>query len=332
LKRIFCTVFDKNYLYQGISLYNSLLSNSDDFKLYSLCMDEISFELIKKMKLDHLIPVHLDEIMNNNLINIKKKTTHGQFCWVCQPLIIEYLLLNFSFDMVTYLETDSMFFDSPEIIFEEMGESSVTLVPHNYSHEFDNTKAAGVYCVQFNAFKNNQQGLEVLSYWKESCFQYDKNKLTKYPGQTNLDNWCKLFDCVKVIENIGAGVAPWNIRGYELKKESKKLFVNNFPVIFYHYHSYSKTSKGMHDLGSYPMNSDAIELFYKPYINNIKIAKELVFNFDKEFSFERLSNEVTSLKELVFNFSIISLKTYMTYLKRKIRKRYNVYSDEFFDY
>lgn len=331
MRRVFCTVFDKNYLYQGISLYLSLLNHSDDFKLYCLCMDQISFKLIKKMNLEHLIPVSLVDIETEEIIAVKKNTTHGQFCWVCQPLIIEYLLIKFNFDMVTYLETDSMFFDSPEAIFREMDENSVTLVPHNYSSEFDNTKAAGVYCVQFNAFKNNKHGLEVLSYWKESCFKYNKNKLKSYPGQTNLDSWTKLFDSVKVINNIGAGVAPWNIRDYELTNYSNKLFVNNIPVIFYHYHSYSKTSKGMHDLGSYPMNKDTVELFYKPYVNNIKNAKKLVFNFDKDFQFERVSHDIQNFQELISNFSYISIKQYISTLKRKIRSRYNVFNDNFFD-
>ena len=46
------------------------------------------------MNLEHLIPVSLVDIETEEIIAVKKNTTHGQFCWVCQPLNIDYLLSN----------------------------------------------------------------------------------------------------------------------------------------------------------------------------------------------------------------------------------------------
>jgi hypothetical protein len=207
MKRSYCTLFDKNYLYQGVALYQSLVRHAGDFKLYVLCMDEISYSVLHGMRLDNLIPLRVEDILTESLKEVRNRTTHGQFCWVCQPVICQYILKHFKVDLITYLESDSLFFSSPEPIFDEMGSNSVTLVPHNYSSEFDNSKTAGTFCVQFNAFKNDQIGSAVLEYWKEWCFKYDKSEPLQYPGQTNLDHWTEKFDNVAVIHNVGAGMA-----------------------------------------------------------------------------------------------------------------------------
>ncbi len=46
--RNYCTVFDKNYLVQGVALYRSLLHHADEFTLYALCMDGEACELPAK--------------------------------------------------------------------------------------------------------------------------------------------------------------------------------------------------------------------------------------------------------------------------------------------
>jgi hypothetical protein len=330
LTRTFCTLFDKNYLYQGVALHRSLQRHGGDFKLYALCMDSIAHALLTKMNCPTLVPVAVDELLTPAISAVRARTTHGQFCWVCQPLICEFLLDRLQPDMVTYLEADSLFFSSPEPLFAEMAGRSASLVPHNYSREFDNSAVAGLYCVQFNAFANDSAAREVLAYWREWCFKYDKSAPTVYPGQTSLDDWPGRFPAVAVIRNPGAGVAPWNIRGYELTLKDSVPYVNGLPAVFFHYHQYGRFKNGSHDLGNYPLSQQVIDYFYRPYIRAIEEAAREVRAIDPSFAYRREYADTGTVADLLRSFSASGVIAYLRALKRKVRGRYNVFPDAYF--
>ncbi|MDB4805033.1 hypothetical protein OAH16_00345 [bacterium] len=330
MNRSYCTLFDKNYLFQGVALYRSLVLHAGNFKLYVLCMDQVAHAFLSKMNLANLIPLSVEDMLTPELAEVRKRTTHGQFCWVCQPIICQYVLDRFGDEMVTYLESDSLFFSSPETLFEELGNRSVSLVPHNYSSEFDNSAAAGKFCVQFNAFRNDATGHEVLAYWRDWCFKYDKSAPNVYPGQTILDDWPKRFDGVAVIAHKGAGVAPWNIRGYELTIKDFIPHVNGVPVVFYHYHQYGRLKSGAHELGSYLMTKNVIDFFYRPYVIELRQAELAVRTLDPSFVYRREYADSPPLIGIFRLFSLTAIRAYLSIIKRKVRGRYNVYPDAYF--
>jgi hypothetical protein len=329
-RRFYCTLFDKNYLYQGVALHRSLARHARDFTLYALCMDSIAYDLLQRMNVPSLTPIRVEELLSEQVAQVRRRTTHGQFCWVCQPLVCEYLLDRFGLDMVTYLEADSLFFSDPEALLQELGDRAVSLVPHNYSAEFDNSEAAGRFCVQFNAFRNDPTGRRVLGYWRQRCFEYDKSRLLRYPGQTCLDDWPVRFENVAIIGHRGAGVAPWNIRGYRIGGSESTPTVDGMPVVFYHYHQYARCKGGGHDLGSYPMTRQAIDTFYRPYVRELRLAESAVHAVEPEFRFRRESPNVSSLADLLRGFSGSSAVEYLRGLNRRLRGRYNVYADAYF--
>jgi hypothetical protein len=328
--RIFCTLFDKNYLIQGVALYRSLVRHARDFRLYALCMDSTAFAMIEKLNLDALIPVHIDELITAEVAAVRRRTTHGQFCWVCQPLICRHLLDRFGFDMVTYLESDSLFFSDPEVLFDEIGTRSASLSPHNYSAEFANADVSGKFCTQFNAFRNDPAGRTILAHWTASCFTYDKSAPHAFPGQTGLDDWPERFEGVAVIRHAGAGVAPWNIRGYRLDDTGRAPTVNGVPVVFYHYHQYGRFKSGAHELGSYPLTSDVVDCFYRLYVAEIREAERAVRAADAKFIFRREYDDDVALGDVLRSFSRVRAGRYLQVLKRKLRGRYNVFPDYYF--
>ena len=257
--RSYCTVFDKNYLVQAVALYRSLLDHAGDFSLYALCMDNEAYEFLAKASLPSLVPIEVSDLLTPDVVKVKDRTTHGQFCWVCQPLVCSHVLDNFGVSMVTYLEADSLFFSSPEPLFDELHNCSASLVSHRFPANKDQSAVSGKYCVQFNAFRNDEFGRAVLAYWKQCCFRYMDSKPHSYPGQTTLDNWTTKFPHAKEISHLGAGVAPWNVMQYRLEKSDTGITVDGIPIVFYHYHQYLRYEDGSHELGTYPLSDAIIE-------------------------------------------------------------------------
>jgi hypothetical protein len=329
LRRTFCTLFDKNYLYQGVALYRSLVRRCPDFQLYALCMDNTAHALLKKMAAPGLTALNVEELLTPEIAAVRARTTHGQFCWVCQPLLCRYILEKFNCDMVTYLESDSLFFADPELLFAELGQSSVSLVPHNFSPGHDNTATAGRYCVQFNAFRNDAQGRAVLDFWRAKNFEYSRDRPTDYPGQTCLDDWPERFESVCVIKHKGAGVAPWNIEGLHFEMRADAPYVDSVPVVFYHYHQYGRYENGTHELGGYRLAPQIVAHLYAPYAAEISAAENAVKAIDSEFDYRRSYEDPVTLGSLLSSFSRDRLLKYAMDVRRRLRGTYNVMPSDF---
>lgn len=295
-------------------------------------MDQISYDVLKELNLTGIIPVHVDELITPEINKIRNNTTHGQFCWVCQPLLCEFILDRFRPDMITYLEADSMFFADPEILFDEFGDNNnVSLVPHSYSQGFDQTIVSGKYCVQFNAFRNNDEAKAVLNYWRLRCFEYSKDSLSNFPGQTCLDFWPILFKGVKIIEHPGAGVAVWNIQHRKFTTKNVVPQIDGYAIVFYHYHQYKIYANGYHDLGIYPLTNSAIEAVYREYVKQVFLAMETVNDKYPEFASKVTYTTMVTFKHVVASFNWSNLKQYLRRFKRKSHNIDNIFSDSFFE-
>lgn len=328
--RTFCTIFDKKYLYQGVALYNSLKRFAGDFTLYTLCMDSTTYAVMMKMRTIDLIAINIDELITPETSLIRECTTHGQFCWACQPFICQFILDKFNVDMVTYLEADSLFFSDPEVLFEELGGASVSISPHNYSPQFDNSAGAGRFCTQFNTFRNNKAAREVLDFWKSWCSRYDKNAPSFYPGQICLDYWPERFNCVRIIRHLGAGVAPWNIQRFKFEIINSVPHVDNLPIVFYHYHQYGRYKNGTHELGGYPLPKKVIDSVYKTYVSALKSAESIVHAIDPAFDLRREYENNKSFKDLLHSFTLKDFRRYLSAISRRFRGRYNIFPDGYF--
>lgn len=330
MHRSYCTLFDKNYLYQGVALHDSLVANSRGFTLYALAMDEEAFVTLAKLGRESLVPMRVEELLTDEVRSLRARTSHGQFCWASQPLFCLYLLDRFGLDMVTYLESDSLFFSDPEPLFRELGSDSVSLVPHNYSPGLDQKDKSGVFCVQFNAFRDDARARAVLADWKTQNFRYDRSRPLYYPGQICMDSWPGRFQGVKVITHKGAGVAPWNVRAYEVAVRNGAPEVDKVPVVFYHFHQYGRLDSGAHDLSGYPIRRSVIDAFYQPYVTALASAEQAVKRVAPSFNFRRQYADSVTFSGLLRAPSRENLASYLFRIKRRLLGRFNVYPDQYF--
>lgn len=75
--------------------------------------------------------------------------------------------------------------------------------------------------------------------------------------QKYLDVWPEQYAECHIIENLGAGVAPWNYSQYTFSSSlDGHITVDGVPLIFYHFHQFQV--RGMNDY-------DRISSFYNDY-------------------------------------------------------------------
>jgi hypothetical protein len=273
--RYFVTLFDSNYLTRGLAMYRSLLRHSKSFHLWIICFDQTAFDILSRLELPHISPVSLQQFEDEKLLKIKSERSPVEYFWTCTPSTCLYVLQNEPHvDMITYLDADLMFFSNPEPIFTEMADSSILLTEHRYLEEFDKSISNGIFNVQFMTFVRNKEGLLALSWWRDRCLEwcYAKSEDNKFGDQKYLDSFPEMFQNVHILKHLGAGLAPWNSDRYKITEKSHQIFVDNYPLIFYHFHALQIYQLNIgYVCPQYPISNSVRRLIYKKYCTEISI-------------------------------------------------------------
>jgi hypothetical protein len=290
LTRHLTTLFNKDFLSRGIALHKSLLKHNDNFVLWVLCMDNQTFEILHKLDLPKMKLIQLPDLEDEKLIQAKSNRSIVEYCWTLSSSLPLYVLKNNpEIEHIAYLDADTYFFSSIEPIYEEMGTDSILIIRHNYSQHLKYLeKRSGVYNVSLVIFKNNEEGKKCLNTWKEQCLNwcYSYYEDGKLGDQMYLDNWTNEYKNVRVLKHKGANLAPWNINRYTITEKNDKIFVDEDPLIFYHYHSLKLYSDGTNQLyySSYNIQRKNENLIYPPYLKVLKWADEKLKESCKEFA------------------------------------------------
>lgn len=313
----FCTLFDKNYLFKGLALYNSLVKNCSNFKLWILCFDNVTYDILKKMNLRNIELISLKEFEDRELLRIKNTRTAVEYFWTCTPSLPLYILRKQpSLDMITYLDADLFFYSNPLPIYKEFDKCSILIVRHNYSYLYERyQKTSGVYNVQFLIFRNDSNAIECLNWWRERCIEwcYFKHEKGKLGDQKYLDDWAERFKKVHILQHIGGGVAPWNIQKYSIRRLDNKVFVDDQELIFYHFHQLNILSPTKFDLSrGYILTENVIELIYKLYVYEINKVISFVskyepvfeYGYDTEY-FARPSSFKSAIKNMILKNKLL---------------------------
>lgn len=306
----FCTLFNKKYFAQGVTMIESLIDNCNDFSMYVFAFDEFTSKQLNNLDLPNVQVIDLHEFEDDRLLSVKKQRTIGEYCWTSTPVIIEYCFKQFKLSNCTYLDADLYFFSDPRTLISEMNNKSVLITPHRYTKEYDKSLENGKYCVQFLTFLNTKEGLEVLNDWKEKCLLwcYARSEDGKFGDQKYLDLWSDQFGCIFESNHLGGGVAPWNIQQYKFSKIGQSIigtdFIEkkNFELIYYHFHDLF-IWKYFIRLSNYKLKWNQISLIYFHYLKKL-------FNNLTQF---KLNQNTEKIKVKDCLFGLLGIKN--TYLK-----------------
>jgi hypothetical protein len=305
----YCTLFDQGYFLKGLAMIDSLQRQSrEPWLLHVLAMDDGAYDALTRLNHPGVVPIRLRDFEDEELVLRRQERTFTEYCWTCTPALIRYCLNRWSLDHCTYLDADLYFFSAPEQLLAEVRESrkSVLITPHNYTSIFDQTRASGVFCVQFMYFQGSLGGRRVLEDWYQKCLAWCFNRVEegRFGDQKYLDHWPSNFPAeVHMLRSHGS-LAPWNVQRYSIVCRRDALVVESRlrrePVVFFHFHGINFCRNGSYFPGWYPLATGVKHLVYEPYFRKVQqleadlLNRGFVSEFPKIFAKSKTDHSLKS--------------------------------------
>jgi hypothetical protein len=131
--------------------------------------------------------------------------------------------------------------------------------------------------------RNDPDGIAVINWWRERCIEWchDYVDQDRFADQGYLDSFSRLFSRVRVIENVGANLAPWNIGNYRIDVRDRKVMIDaDHPLIFFHFQGLAKGLRwfifNSHRVYRAPFSGDVRRHIYKPYVDELLAIEKVV--------------------------------------------------------
>jgi hypothetical protein len=250
--RYFCTYFDRRYLSRGLALHASLARHCPAFTLWVLCMDGDTYDILTRMRRPGLEPIALEELeaYDRPLAAVKPQRERLEYYFTCTPSLPVFLFERRpEIDLLTYLDADLFFFDSPEPLFDEIGPASIAIIEHRFPPHLRDWERYGIYNVGWVSLRRDAAGQECSHWWRERCLEWchDRCEDGRFADQKYLDVWPRRFRNVVSLRHPGANVAPWNVMQYRVETVKGRVHVDGAPLVFYHFHGFRRRSRWVYD-------------------------------------------------------------------------------------
>ena len=300
-----CTLSDYRYLPQGLAMLNSL-KKYNNINAYYLCLDDKSFEVLTKLQIKFIVPIHLKTLLERckDLRDYKEKVkpelgggNNNQFCWALASYFIDYLLNTEAIKDILYVDSDVYFYSSLKPIYDEINDKSVGIIKHRHNLVGN---IDGAYNVGIIYFANNLMGKTVVKWWKEGILYDRYPEYSTCGDQKYLEGFIPNFGeqniCV-IDEHVGHG-APWNFRLYVYENYEKNgtIFYGNKEqkLVFNHFSririgdinkpwpnnllDYTGGNYADHTLNFQTFLIPQVQKFYKDYIEEVKFMTNYLRN------------------------------------------------------
>ena len=241
LKRSICTIINSKYLPQALALAESLervTANSRDF-----------FVLVTDAKGTFVNPCAAIKFLTLSELNISTKDFENfsrnydvvEMSTALKPRLMLHLLLN-GFDVVTYLDPDTIVYGSISEAENEAIKKGIVLTPHrltpcsihNLSSQERRFLRYGTFNLGFISISSNAKPF--LNWWitRTTWFATRQNFSDYFTDQKWINLVPALFEH-SILKHPGYNVAPWNIDERHLIFNRKLLKAQNKPLVFFHF-------------------------------------------------------------------------------------------------
>ncbi|MDM5188748.1 glycosyl transferase [Bacillus sp. DX4.1] len=283
----FSLIISREYLIKGLTCYYSLEKQGKNFNVWICCMDDLTYRILTEMELKNAILIHVKEIENKELLDIKDERSLQEYCWTLKaPLCLHIFNYYSEVDHIIYCDADMYFFSNPNVILDEWWKYSVFLCPQRGTTELESVH--GMYQAGLIGFKNDKNSKDILNWWKDKCLEYCRDiydvEFNRWGDQKYLNHIPDLFSNIKIMNHKGIDAAPWNLilnnHDY-VRREDNKVFVDNDELVAFHFGSMQIFNTDEFDLWkqeAIEIDQSILENIYIPYIEKIRNTCHILRN------------------------------------------------------
>lgn len=284
-------------------MLRSLARYCPDAKIFVLCMDAETWKIMTKLSFPFVICIPLEEVEDEALVKAKTDRSVAEYCWTLSPCLPWHVFHKYpEIDFLTYVDADLLFYSDIQPIFDEIGNASIAIIEHRFTERLKDREVNGRFCVEWVSFRRDMQGMSCLARWREQCIEWCYYRLeeNRMGDQKYLDEWPSRYLRCHIIVHPGAGIAPWNYAERKFYRHQQSgIFVDNVPLIFYHFHQFQLLESGrFYRLSSfYTDECREPDSIYSAYENELQqallIIRKIIPNFSggmiSDFKFKKSS-------------------------------------------
>jgi hypothetical protein len=293
--RLYCIYCDHRYLPRAQSVIQSLRSFECVDEIWLYCLTPECRRGAEALAMDNVRLFDLAdlEMAYPALLQVKAERTILEYYYTCTPFVMDHAMKSCpDADTVTYLDADLWFFGDPERVFDEIGDAPVAIVPHNFPPRLTALEKFGRYNVGWVTFRRSEEGIACLEWWRDRCLEwcFGKPEGDRCGDQGYLEKFIQVAPHTKVIRHKGCNTAPWNIENYVIANQDGHIFVDDDPLIFFHFHGVQR-GLGVFYFSGHRRYGAPQTLFvrnhlYRPYIvslnSNENALRRILPHFDSK--------------------------------------------------
>lgn len=281
----FCALISQQSLSKVLASYHSLIQNMpNQFRFYGIVADVSVVDILQDLNLQQLTITPWSDIahfLNQSGMAVDATASGLQDFFL--PQIMQWVLQHHQLPQCVYLDASCYFFQSPVALLESYASYDMVLTPCAYSKPYLPLVSRGSLTIQFLVFKNNHNVMHILNWWAKQIQRIApmSNLDSVRLHQEVLEDVCKRFNGVTVLEHGGAGAAPWNIQSTCLDNVTAEITLRikskHYPLIFYYFYGVRRGSKiGQFDLGGFILESWVVDIIYQPYLRHLIAIERLL--------------------------------------------------------
>ncbi len=249
LKKIVYTVCSANHLAHCKTMADSFIRYNPAYKIIIVLVDKIdnrfdpaTFEPYILLETGNLGIDAFDEMASQYSV-IELNCAMKAFA-------AKYIMHHFTPDLLLYLDSDILVFDTFKEVEQQMQEHEILITPHFTLPYSDahllpkerDTIRSGIYNAGFFALKKGEETNLFLSWWTKHMHTECYYNFAEGMGvdQVWLNLVPLLFNGVCIYTDAGVNIAYWNLHERQIEFRGGQYFVNgNSAVIFLHISGYS---------------------------------------------------------------------------------------------